>query len=91
MRRLRESNPRPLRAAVFKTVSSTNRTVSFTLSIKQRRPESNGLLLVQSEPCEPLHYAASKACRSKQAPAESNGVQLVQSQSCDHYTRGQSG
>jgi hypothetical protein len=27
-RRLRESNPRPLRAAVFKTVSSTNRAVS---------------------------------------------------------------
>ena len=63
-RRLRELNPRPLRAAVFKTVSSTNRTVSFALSIKQRRPESNGLLLVQSESCEPLHYAASDSRRS---------------------------
>ena len=73
-RRLRESNPRPLRAAVFKTVSSTNRTVSFALSIKQRRPESNGLLLVQSESCAPLHYAATNSRRSKQAPAESNGV-----------------
>ena len=28
-------------------------------SIKQQRPESNGRLLVQSESCEPLHYAAT--------------------------------
>lgn len=32
-------------------------------SIKQQRPESNGLLLVQSESCEPLHYAATRAAR----------------------------
>jgi hypothetical protein len=90
-RRLRESNPRPLRAAVFKTVSSTNRTVSFALSIKQRRPESNGLLLVQSESCAPLHYAASTSYRCQQALVESSDVQLVQSQLCDHYTKGQYG
>src|SRR5688572_2513202 len=35
------------------------------LSSKQRRPESNGLLLVQSEPCEPLHYAATNPYRCR--------------------------
>ena len=81
-RRLRESNPRPLRAAVFKTVSSTNRAVST----KQRRPGIDRTLARSKRAVRPLHYAASK-----QASAESNGVQLVQSQSCDHYTRSQYG
>jgi hypothetical protein len=50
MRRLRESNPRPLRAAVFKTVSSTNRAVSLTNSDGPSRTDSDSFKASHADP-----------------------------------------